>query len=603
MFSKFRYRIEKRYQMFAVGCGVAGAIALMSVLGIFESLELGILDQFLRVRASRDVVDERILVVVIREEDIAAAGQWPMSDATLAKLIEQIQVHKPSGIGIDLYRNLPVEPGVDDLVKAFESMPNVVGIERVIDEPVLPHPTLLKKGQSGSSDLVLDKDGTVRRGLLSVISPTGEVKQTLGATLALNYLHPLGIEPMPLDESGLSLRLGKGKIERFNRHDGGYINADSGGFQVLMNYPSGPDRFESISMSAVLAGKLTEAQVRDRIVLIGMTAVSANDWFSEPIGGDQVAGVYIHAHLISQLLATALEGRPLLRTLPGYAEWLWTGVWVAITISASRSVLYSNALRSAVPPWQLVARLLGVSTGLWASAYGLLVMSWWLPVALPMTAMVAATLLGLMYRSHQLQNLAAFDELTQVANRRYFDQYLATALKSHSELSLILCDVDYFKVYNDRYGHPAGDRCLQQVAMALKLAVRDSDLVARYGGEEFVVVLPNTTAVVAVAIAERMQSQLRQFKIMHEGSQVSEWVTLSCGVANVSPGFSLLPAQLIEYSDQALYQAKQSGRNQVKASQWQQQSSVEKVSEEKVFEEKVSEEKVSEDEARPHEAV
>ncbi len=121
----------------------------------------------------------------------------------------------------------------------------------------------------------------------------------------------------------------------------------------------------------------------------------------------------------------------------------------------------------------------------------------------------------------------------------------------------------------DRYGHPAGDRCLQQVAHALKLAIRDADLVARYGGEEFVIVLPNTDDEMAVKIAERIQDQVRQLEILREGSQVSEWVTLSCGTAHVSPGFSLSPLRLVEYADQALYEAKQSGRDRVVVSRWQ----------------------------------
>jgi adenylate cyclase len=272
---------------------------------------------------------------------------------------------------------------------------------------------------------------------------------------------------------------------------------------------------------------------------------------------------------VSQLLHAALDGRPFLRTVPDAVEWLWTALWIAASIGVSRSVLYSRSLKAKLPMWQLVIRLMGVASGLVMTGYGLFLVGWWLPLALPTVAIMATTVLGVAYRNAQLQTLAAFDELTKVANRRYFDQYLADALELHKQLSLILCDVDYFKAYNDRYGHPAGDRCLQQVAQAIQLAVRDSDLVARYGGEEFVIVLPETTPETAADIAERIQHRVRQVEILHEGSQVSQWVTLSCGLANVSPVFLLSPLRLIEYADKALYMAKQSGRNRLVVSQWQ----------------------------------
>ncbi len=570
MLSQLKHRIKKGRQTLAAGIGVAGAISVAAACGLFESFEIQVLDQFLRLRSSDAYVDERILVVTIGEEDISAAGSWPISDGVLAELIQRIDEHKPASIGVDLYRNLPIQPGADELVEVFESIPHVVGIERVVGEAVEPHETLLALGKTGASDLFVDDDGKIRRGLLSVVSPSGEVKQTLSSVLTLDYLYPLGIGPKPLDDSGLLLQVGKGKLKRFEPNDGGYVRADAGGFQVLMNYRRTFEHFDSISMSAVLAGELTDEMTRDRIVLIGATAVSTNDWFSTPIGGDQVAGVYIHAHMISQMLDLALEGKPLLRVLPDYAEFLWTVLWAVTSMLMSRSVLYSKSLKSGVPAWQLTARLLALSGGLGGAAYGLFLASWWLPVALPMVSMAATVTLGVIYRNQQLQNLAAFDELTQVANRRYFDQHLADSIKTNRRLSLILCDVDYFKPFNDLYGHPAGDRCLQQVAHALRLAVRNSDLVARYGGEEFVVVLPEADSETAAAVAERIQEQIGRLEIAHEGSQVNQWVTLSCGVASVvSPDFVLPPLRLIEYADQALYEAKQAGRNRVIMSRWQ----------------------------------
>ncbi|MDM9382885.1 PleD family two-component system response regulator [Chlorogloeopsis sp. ULAP01] len=173
-----------------------------------------------------------------------------------------------------------------------------------------------------------------------------------------------------------------------------------------------------------------------------------------------------------------------------------------------------------------------------------------------------------------LQQLANEDGLTGVANRRRFDQYLNSQwlelAQQRSPLSMILCDIDFFKLYNDKYGHPAGDACLQKVATVLKdTAQKNQDLVARYGGEEFAVILPFTHASGAVHVAEAMQAGVRELKIFHSQSTVSQYVTLSLGVATIIPSFDTSPSTLIAAADQALYQAKAEGRNRINFKQMQ----------------------------------
>ncbi|WP_413165787.1 PAS domain S-box protein [Capilliphycus salinus ALCB114379] len=168
----------------------------------------------------------------------------------------------------------------------------------------------------------------------------------------------------------------------------------------------------------------------------------------------------------------------------------------------------------------------------------------------------------------ELERLATLDSLTQVANRRYFQNYLEQEWKrltrEQQPLSLILCDVDYFKRYNDHYGHPAGDDCLIKVARAMQLAVkRPADLIARYGGEEFVIILPNTNLAGAIKVAEEIQEKIHQLGIPHAQSQVSQLVTLSLGVTSLIPGVEKTTAELIEVADTALYRAKKLGRNRI----------------------------------------
>lgn len=168
----------------------------------------------------------------------------------------------------------------------------------------------------------------------------------------------------------------------------------------------------------------------------------------------------------------------------------------------------------------------------------------------------------------ELQHLAFSDSLTHIANRRRLEAYLAQEwrrmAREQAPLSLLVADIDFFKAYNDAYGHPAGDKCLQQVVQAIVQVVqRPADLVARYGGEEFVVVLPNTRAQGAVRVAEAIRSGVKGLKIAQPRALVSRYLTVSVGVASIVPSHEYSPDMLLAAADQALYQAKAQGRDRV----------------------------------------
>jgi diguanylate cyclase (GGDEF)-like protein len=166
----------------------------------------------------------------------------------------------------------------------------------------------------------------------------------------------------------------------------------------------------------------------------------------------------------------------------------------------------------------------------------------------------------------KLQRMANIDSLTQIANRRCFDNYLDRAwrcmAREKTSLSLILCDIDYFKYYNDFYGHQAGDICLQSVAKAIQQTVkRPQDLLARYGGEEFAVILPNTNAQGAVSVTRSIQQQIEELCLPHAASKISDCITMSFGICSHIPDSYYECKSLIFSADRALYQAKKNGRN------------------------------------------
>ena len=170
--------------------------------------------------------------------------------------------------------------------------------------------------------------------------------------------------------------------------------------------------------------------------------------------------------------------------------------------------------------------------------------------------------------NHKLSKLATSDSLTNIANRRYFDEILAKewqrGKREKAPLSLILCDIDCFKLYNDYFGHQAGDVCLQQVAIAISETVnRSGDLVARYGGEEFAVILPQTKTEEALLVAEKIRQQIKKLNIFHPDSLVGNRVSLSLGVSSIVPSYDYTKKQLLQTADKALYEAKNRGRDRV----------------------------------------
>lgn len=177
----------------------------------------------------------------------------------------------------------------------------------------------------------------------------------------------------------------------------------------------------------------------------------------------------------------------------------------------------------------------------------------------------------LMTSNQELEEISRTDALTGVANRRYFDEVLVRewkrAIRNNTPLTLVMVDIDCFKLYNDYYGHLEGDECIRSVAQSLKeMMSRPMDLVARYGGEEFAVLLPDTNEN-AISLAEQCCEKIRELELVHAASRVSPYITVSMGICTIIPSLNIDISEIIRQADRALYKAKENGRNQVCSAQ------------------------------------
>lgn len=373
---------------------VAGGVLILRLAGALQLMELAALDQIFRLRPLQPA-DPRIVLVTIDESDIKQLGRWPMPDAVLARVLSLLKQQQPRVIGLDIFRDLPVEPGHQKLVNIFTSTPNLIGIEKVIktaEGEVIQAPLPLKeRDQVSASDLLLDTDGRTRRSLLYLRTSDNRSIFTLGARLAFAYLEQENINRQPLNRDQTEFQLGRARFTPLQPNDGGYVGVDAGGYQILSNFPNLQTGFYKISMTDVLQGRMPHDLVRNRIVLIGLTAESIEDKFFTSYTTDALtapAGVEVHALLTSQLLSAALDGYPLLRSWAEPVEWLWIISWSAIgaTIGWTSPSPRQTALR---------AVLLGIV--LLGSAYALFLMGWWLIIIPPLLALVGSAIMSNSY--------------------------------------------------------------------------------------------------------------------------------------------------------------------------------------------------------------
>jgi CHASE2 domain-containing sensor protein len=372
---------------------VTGVVLGVRQLGWLQPMELAAFDLMIRWRAD-DPPDPRLLVVAITEQDIEALGQYPISDRVLADTLEQLAQYQPQVIGLDLARNVPVKAGHGELVKHLKN-PALIGITYIGNHHLerVPPPPGVPAERVGFSDVLLDPDGIVRRN--SMYTPVDdEVLHSFSLRVALAYLEDRGIEPelTARDE----LQLDETVFPRLQRHSGGYQTLDDGDYQILLNYRSRDAVARQVTLEQVLAGEIAPDWVKDKIVLIGVTAPNVHDLHPTPYSTTKtenplMPGVVLHAQMVSQILSAVLDDRPLFWFWPEWVEIVWIGGWSVVGgILVSR--LQNPLLLSASA---LIA--LGV---LFGCTLSLFIEGGWIPLAAPALAVVST---GTAIRTYQLQ--------------------------------------------------------------------------------------------------------------------------------------------------------------------------------------------------------
>lgn len=368
--------------------------------GKLQSLELLAYDQQLRWRAHDSAAENRIVLIGADDDDIRRFG-WPIGDGTLAELLDRLAAFDPRAIGLDIYRDLPVPPGTQMLESTLLRHDNIVATMKFASRDgvgIAAPPVLRGSDRLGFTDVVVDHDGAVRRGLL-FLDDGRDNHYSLALRLALRYLKHEGIEARPGEADPAHLRLGDVSLPPLESDDGGYTGADAAGYQFLLDFRAG--KFARYSLRDVMSGKIDPETMRDKVIVVGVTADSVKDFFHVPLesgGNSSLYGIALHAHAVSQLLRAALQGQAPIRAIGNWCDVVWILAWSMLGALVAYRVRSLRRLSFAILAG--IALLIGAAQG--AFHFG-----WWIATVPATFAWLGSAGLVTAYLSYQEQEQRA----------------------------------------------------------------------------------------------------------------------------------------------------------------------------------------------------
>ena len=547
------WRQLQQYGYILIALGITLAIIGVRQLGGFESLELGLFDSQVRHHAGESGLPE-VVVVGITEADIRYYNQWPLSDNTVAELLEHVQGYQPAAIGLDIYRNIEHPPGRQRLIEQLTA-DNVyviydVGLDVARDNPA---PEEVPAERWGFADFVADADGVIRRNFMFASIEPDEF-YSLGLRLSLHVLRRrYGPDIFAKGWDGLTIT--NRFFPRVVPTTGSYHQADTAGYQVMLQYQTRHDAIRQVSLRNVLNDEVNPDWFKHKVILIGTVAPSINDLFFTPLNTQITAdvktpGVLVHAQAVSQILSVVEGEYGLIWSWSQWQENFWIGGWCLVggTLVWRIQRLRVLVLCSAIA----LLTLVGIGWGLFF--YG-----GWIPV-IPVATGFAMTLSsGIAY---QVCYRTLYDSLTGLPNRlsglRHLQRCLDQRHDSTPLVALLLIDLDLFKSVNESLGVTVADQLLKIVAERLVRRLPTA-LVARVGGDQFAVIVPavaHTQAAISTAV--HLQKRLMD-SIYINGQFVS--TTMSIGIALHQKGWGYQAHELLQDAHRALAKAKNLGRD------------------------------------------
>ncbi len=491
-------------------------------------------------------------------------GEWPLRRDMYAKMVDYIESQQPKTVAFDLMFVKSMKSAIsadNSLVDVFKKYDNVYTSMNLDNQPEdlrtaqqLPDKLAISPDSVADNPIEYSNCRIILQGILDATSHIGMINVSRSDDGVLRKM-PLYLKynNKYYPQLGYLVAQGSGMMKKVQSDDEA---------SVILNWYGPAETFENIPMYKLLkaadGGETFDYDFHNKIVYFGATAASLFDIKTVPV--DKVyPGVEVQATYVNNLLDGSL-----IKKCPEYVNLLAGLVLALLTVLAVLKI-------------QSMPTAFGLSFTIYTVyvlfAYELMRMNYyWIkivsPVAFAIFAFILAVIIKYLIKSRDFDaqyKLATTDGLTELYNHRYFQEQMQNQV-SHSKrygvpLSLIIIDIDFFKKFNDTYGHQSGDAVLRQVAFALKKNVRATDIVCRYGGEEMSIILPNTKYEEAVGIANKLCTIVSEKKCKLANGKESN-VTISLGVSTYGADGET-PAIIIESADKRLYHAKENGRNRV----------------------------------------
>ncbi|MEM6252340.1 MAG: EAL domain-containing protein [Cyanobacteria bacterium P01_D01_bin.156] len=531
------------------------ALLIISIrqVGGFQGLELKTFDRQVRHHAISEKAAD-VVVVGITEADIRYYNNWPLSDATVAALLAQLQTYQPAAIGLDIYRDIEHPPGRDELLQQL-AVENVYGVYDVGIDPDRnsPAPVEMPLERVGFADFVADADGIIRRHFMFASLEPNEF-YALSLRLSLHVLRDrYGPDVFQPSASGINIA---GKLfPTLSADMGGYHDEDMGGYQVMLQYRARKEVIRQVSLRDVLDGNVQPDWFRNKVVLVGTVAPSVKDTFFTPFNTARrsapvTPGVVIHAQAVDQILSVVKGEYSLIWSWSQWQEKGWIIAW---------------CLAGGVLTWhiQRLFDLIVVSAiamlALMSIGWGLFFLGGWIPITPPAIGFALAVSFTIAY---QVFYRTFYDPLTCLPNRfsslKRLQHHLNQQSLRQPMVALLLIDLDLFKAVNESLGAKVADQLLQIIAGRILYHMPEAS-VARVGGDQFTAILPSITHTQeAITLTKRVRNGLSETIQINDQSVRA---TISIGIALHSKGQGYSAHALLQDAHRALGKAKKKGRD------------------------------------------